>query len=293
MLLGNPLTSPLYNLLERLYALPASPKPTRTTSLSLLCVGLPRTGTESLQRALLHLGYTHTHHGWDIVYPSPAFPHATSPGWVSLARRKALSQPLNAADFDAVLGHCAAVTDAAGSVFAADLIRAYPDAKVVLNMRRDEAAWRKSVQGTLVRAHESWAFWLASWLDRECFWAWHVYERFLWPMLFGVGVGGDLGVAVRGRAGDVYNEHSNMIRGLVPKDRLLEWYVEDGWEPLCKFLGKPVPNMPFPHENTATGGWKARERQCNERWVNGAFVNLILLFVGVLVAAAVWVVYLR
>ncbi|KAK3680892.1 hypothetical protein B0T22DRAFT_495165 [Podospora appendiculata] len=255
MLLGNPLTSPLYHLLERLYALPPSPPATRTTPLSLLCVGLPRTGTESLQRALLHLGYTHTHHGWDIVYPSPSFPHATSPGWVSLARHKALAQPLSAADFDALLGHCAAVTDAAGSVFAADLICAYPDAKVVLNMRRDEQAWRRSVQATLVRAHESWAFWIASWLDRECFWAWHV---------------------MRGP------EHCAMIRRLVPKDRLLEWYVEDGWEPLCKFLGKPVPNMPFPHENTAAGGWKARERQCNERWVKGAFVNLILLFVGVL-----------
>lgn len=22
-----------------------------------------------------------------------------------------------------------------------------------------------------------------------------------------------------------------------------------GWEPICKFLGKPVPNQPFPHEN--------------------------------------------
>ena len=22
-----------------------------------------------------------------------------------------------------------------------------------------------------------------------------------------------------------------------------------GWEPICKFLGKPVPDQPFPHEN--------------------------------------------
>ena len=25
-----------------------------------------------------------------------------------------------------------------------------------------------------------------------------------------------------------------MVRGLVPPDNLLEWTVEDGWEPLCK-----------------------------------------------------------
>jgi hypothetical protein len=35
-------------------------------------------------------------------------------------------------------------------------------------------------------------------------------------------------------------EHSNMIRGLVGRERLLEWTVEDGWEPLCEFLGKPI-----------------------------------------------------
>lgn len=44
-----------------------------------------------------------------------------------------------------------------------------------------------------------------------------------------------------------------MIRGLVPKERLLEWTVEDGWEPLCEFLGKPVPDEPFPHTNTVAG----------------------------------------
>lgn len=77
-----------------------------------------------------------------------------------------------------------------------------------------------------------------------------------------------------------------MIRGLVPPERLLEWDISDGWEPLCKFLGKPVPDIPFPHANAAVGGWKEREEQCNRRWVNGAFMNLIvgiLLMVGGLV----------
>jgi len=149
--------------------------------MAVLCVGLPRSGTESLQKALLHLGYDHTYHGWDIVYDSECH----SPGWVALARKKFyLGQPLTAADFDSLLGHSVAVTDAAASVFASDMIAAYPDAKVVLNMRGDVDAWERSLQRTLVRANESWGFWIASWLDRECFWAWHVYERFLWPVLF-------------------------------------------------------------------------------------------------------------
>lgn len=75
-----------------------------------------------------------------------------------------------------------------------------------------------------------------------------------------------------------------MIRGLVPKERLLEWYIDDGWEPLCKFLGKPVPppDVPFPHANAANGGWKSREEQCNKRWVDQAFLNLIMGGLGLI-----------
>lgn len=32
--------------------------------------------------------------------------------------------------------------------------------------------------------------------------------------------------------------------------RLLEFDVRQGWEPLCGFLGKPVPDVPFPAENS-------------------------------------------
>jgi hypothetical protein len=87
-------------------------------------------------------------------------------------------------------------------------------------------------------------------------------------------------------------EHANMIRGLVPKDRLLEWYIEDGWAPLCAFLGKPVPDVEFPHANAVGSGWKAREEQANKRWVERAFLNLILLGLGLVLSIVVARVYL-
>lgn len=34
-----------------------------------------------------------------------------------------------------------------------------------------------------------------------------------------------------------------------PKDKLLVYMCSDGWSPLCKFLGIPVPDEPFPHKN--------------------------------------------
>ena len=33
----------------------------------------------------------------------------------------------------------------------------------------------------------------------------------------------------------------------------LVFSVEQGWEPLCKFLGVDVPNVPFPHANEGEG----------------------------------------
>ena len=37
----------------------------------------------------------------------------------------------------------------------------------------------------------------------------------------------------------------------MPPERLLVYEVKEGWEPLCRFLGVPVPQTPFPHVNDA------------------------------------------
>ena len=47
---------------------------------------------------------------------------------------------------------------------------------------------------------------------------------------------------------NVYKE----AREVIPKDRLLEFKLEQGWEPLCKFLGNEIPPTPFPHINETT-----------------------------------------
>lgn len=71
-------------------------------------------------------------------------------------------------------------------------------------------------------------------------------------------------------------EHCNMIRGLVPKERLLEWTVEDGWEPLCEFLGKPVPDEPFPNTNAAAG-WHNHEDKIAKMYMMEALQTVVVL----------------
>jgi hypothetical protein len=45
---------------------------------------------------------------------------------------------------------------------------------------------------------------------------------------------------------EVYDQHYLSIRKTVPRSNLLEFDLSEGWEPLCKFLGKEVPNKQFP-----------------------------------------------
>ncbi|VUC24299.1 unnamed protein product [Clonostachys rosea] len=287
-----------WELLERtIYRLPEAPPRIRRAPMQVLCVGFPRTGTESLQQALIKLGYDYTYHGWDILFERPV----SMPGWVGLARRKFKTHTrsravhgdctITAAEFDVLLGHCTAVTDAAGSVFAAELIQAYPEAKVILNIRRDEEAWHQSACQSLVDQN-SLGFWITSFFCAEMFWAWHVYQRFLWASLFRA-QDGSLGRAIYGNGRWIYREHNDMIRGLVPAERLLEWSVEDGWEPLCMFLGKQVPEEEFPHANTRGEGFKERVDQITNLWVGTALRNMAITAVVVTAGVAIAYRHLR
>lgn len=50
-----------------------------------------------------------------------------------------------------------------------------------------------------------------------------------------------------------YEEHNARVREVIPPELLLEYNVNQGWDPLCKFLEVPnCPNTPFPKTNSAT-----------------------------------------
>ena len=53
-----------------------------------------------------------------------------------------------------------------------------------------------------------------------------------------------------GRFGpEIYDGHNAEVKRIVPKEKLLVYDVRDGWEPLCEFLGVPVPQESFPQLN--------------------------------------------
>jgi len=74
------------------------------------------------------------------------------------------------------------------------------------------------------------------------------------------------------------------VRLIVPEDRLLEMQIQDGWEPLCKFLGKPIPDEPFPRANDADAAEKVAKQ---------IFMKAILIWAGVFagLGGVSWVVW--
>ncbi|TQN65673.1 hypothetical protein CSHISOI_09751, partial [Colletotrichum shisoi] len=142
--------------------------------------------------------------------------------------------------WDALLGHCQAVTDWPAASFAAELIEAYPEAKVILSTR-DVDSWFESTRVTANRRANDRFLRLLSHFD----WASSMYYPMLrkyWDAVFE----GDF----ERHGKQVFAEHNDRVRRLVPPDRLLEYRIGEGWEPLCKFLGCPVPSTPFPRDNS-------------------------------------------
>ena len=49
---------------------------------------------------------------------------------------------------------------------------------------------------------------------------------------------------------EVYKRHNAEVRARIPAERLLVYEVAQGWEPLCGFLGVPIPDTPMPKVNS-------------------------------------------
>jgi hypothetical protein len=51
---------------------------------------------------------------------------------------------------------------------------------------------------------------------------------------------------------ELYEAHNAEVREVVPANRLIDWQPGDGWAPICEALNLPVPDEPFPHQNTTS-----------------------------------------
>lgn len=152
--------------------------------------------------------------------------------------------PFTRAEWDQLLHDFGAACEVPTCAFAEELIEAYPEAKVVL-VDRDIDRWYSSFDKAVIQ--NMWNPWMNRIADID--------PWFVGPM------GGTHGRWARGwlnshsademraRAKDNYRKHYALVRRVTPKERLLEFRLRDGWVPLCEFLGKSIPDVPFPRIN--------------------------------------------
>jgi len=82
----------------------------------------------------------------------------------------------------------------------------------------------------------------------------------------------------------MYREHYERLEADLKPGTYLNWTAEDGWEPLCKFLGKPVPDTPFPSGNNLKQ-WEARTNAIIMSYLGKCIRNFLIAFLAMLAVA--------
>lgn len=204
--------------------------------LRVIGAGFGRTGTFSLKAALERLGFGPTYHMLEV------FQH---PEHIARWQAAADGAP---ADWDALFAGYNSAVDWPASAFYRELMDVYPEAKVILTVR-DPERWHESGMNTIfprpdrmpedespeMRAHR------------------RMSRAIIWDGIF------NGQVLDRNYAIDVFLRHNREVQEQVPPARLLVYDVTQGWEPLCTFLGVPVPDEPFPRLNDTVSFNERRE----------------------------------
>ena len=190
-------------------------------SLKVVGSGLGRTGTKSMQSALNMLGVGPCHHMVEV------FAHPESMQlWVDASEGRP--------DWDLIFKDYQSMVDYPGAAHWRQIADHFPRAKV-LHTVRDPDKWWESTQATIF-APQSGAREEGDGL-RERFFA-----SFVGPL--------------RGRLDDrafmtdYFRRHTEAVKAAIAPERLLVFEVGEGWDRLCRFLGVPVPDEPYPSENS-------------------------------------------
>ncbi len=193
-------------------------------TLKVIGAGLGRTGTNSLRLALNQLGFGPCHHMFEVRQDLPR----NLPLWVANAKG-AYDWPESYAGFNSAV-------DWPTASFYPELAAAYPDAKFILTTRNPES-WAQSFAetiGTIQNARDKLL------PEQQLF----VDMSISVTGLVGINGGLDQDGLIA-----AFNAHSARVKATIPTNRLLEYQVSQGWEPLCAFLEVPVPPEPFPRSN--------------------------------------------
>ena len=193
-------------------------------TLQLIGAGFGRTGTLSLKQAIETIAAGPCYHMQEVARNQ----HADL--WLAAAKGEV--QP-----WDEVFAGFHATVDWPACSFWRELVVHYPGAKVLLSLR-DPDRWYDSVANTIYKAM------MEAPPDGPMGVHLAMARRIVLEDTF------DNRFEDRAYAIGVFNRHNEAVQREIPGDRLLVYEVGSGWEPLCTFLEKPIPEEEFPHVNS-------------------------------------------
>ncbi len=206
-------------------------------SLKLIGAGYGRTGTMSTYTALKELGFP-CYHMVEVIM------NKANAGHLDFWRKVANDPPGQHQDWDQVLRNYTAAVDNPTCCVWQELMAANPDAKVLLTLHpRGAEAWYESTIDTIYFTENVWQFKVLEFFTPFGRKMGDMSRKLIWQRNL-KGTMND-----RAKAIAEYNAHIEYVKAHVPKDKLLVFTVSEGWAPLCKFLGVPVPATPFPNVN--------------------------------------------
>jgi hypothetical protein len=205
-------------------------------ALDVIGPGFGRTGTASLKLALQMLGFGPCHHMEELFSHPEQLPY-----WQAIAAGRPVV-------WDEVFAGYRAQVDWPGAHPWRELAAAYPDAKVVLSVRPEESWWKSfsSTIGTLMMADRA-----TTPIPPPVRPILDMTDEIITRQTFGCLPDDKQGALA------AYRKRTEDVKAAIAPERLLVFDVAEGWEPLCAFLGKPVPAEPFPHVNSTEDFWKA------------------------------------
>ena len=206
-------------------------------ALKIIGAGFGRTGTASTYAALNQLGFP-CYHMYEVVE------NKANKGHLDFWNRVANAPGHPAHDWNTVLANYSAVVDNPTACVWRQLLQANPGAKVLLTVHPKGAdAWYESTIDTIYFTKSSWQFRLLSWVAPFPRKMRNMCNKLIWEHAHrGT-------MADRAKALAFYRDHIERVKASVPPEQLLIYSVDQGWEPLCRFLGVPVPAAPFPNVN--------------------------------------------
>ena len=205
--------------------------------IKIIGAGFGRTGTLSVHTALEQLGLP-CYHMFEVI-ENPA-----NKSHLAFWRKVANSPEGSQQDWEQVFGNYQATVDNPGCCVWRELMAAYPDAKVLLTVHpRGPDAWYESTYSTIYFTERLWQFKLLKLLTPFGRNFGDMAQKLIWQRSHRGSMAG------REAAIAHYQQHIEEVKAAVPPEKLLVFSVDQGWGPLCDFLGKPVPEGAFPNVN--------------------------------------------